>query len=182
MLLRATSIGVDATVTPLHPPGDSEAEGRQQRARARPGIDPERCFARPSSSGRPLAQTRPSGRLQTRTARSRRPPLATQQSATRRDPLLSSPRGSGPTASGGTAGGPPKQPRREHDCFRRQAAALAAQHAVAREPADCSRASPPLPMQIGDCARGCASPALGETGSSRSACVWANAAVSIGLH
>ena len=78
----ASSIGVDATVTPLHPPGDSEAEGRQKRARARPGIDPERCSARPSSSGRPLAQTRPSGRLQTRTAPARRPPLATQQSAT----------------------------------------------------------------------------------------------------
>ena len=79
---RATSIGLIARTTPLHPPGDSEAEGRQERARARPGIDPERCSARPSSSGRPLAQTRPSGRLQTRTAPARRPPLATQQSAT----------------------------------------------------------------------------------------------------
>ena len=55
--------------------------------------------------------------------------------------------------------------------LRRQAAVLAAQHAAAREQADCSRASPPLPMQIRDCARGCASPALGE----RRPRSWANA-------
>ena len=47
-------------------------------------------------------------------------------------------------------------------CNRRQAAVHSAQQAADREPADRSRASPRLPMQIGDRARGCASPAFGE--------------------
>ena len=53
--------------------------------------------------------------------------------------------------------------RRHHDCrFRRQAAARAAHNAVARQPAGRSRTSPPLPMQMGHCARRCAGPAIGE--------------------
>ena len=55
-----------------------------------------------------------------------------------------------------------KRPRRGRDCSRRQAAVHAAQEAAAREPADRSRDSLRLPMQIGDCARRCASPALGD--------------------
>jgi hypothetical protein len=56
----------------------------------------------------------------------------------------------------------PRWPPSPRCSSRRQAAVRAARQAPAEEPADRSRASPPVPMQIGDCDRRCASRAFGE--------------------
>src|SRR6188472_2896833 len=39
LLLRASSIGLIASVTPLDPPGGAEVDGSVQPARARPGVE-----------------------------------------------------------------------------------------------------------------------------------------------
>lgn len=103
LLQGASSIGVDARMTPLHPPGNSEAGATEQRDSVRPAF---------SQSAAPLLHAAvifDAGR----------PPNNSQRPLSRRAARATSISGE---VSGGAAGGPSKQPRRGSDRNRRRRA------------------------------------------------------------
>jgi hypothetical protein len=96
LLSRATTTHLIASLRQLDPPGVSEVDGSGQFHRVRPGVEPARRSAGPSEGsrhyGRPLARTRPPGRLRTFPFARHRDCL--RQAVSERDAALLSSRGS----------------------------------------------------------------------------------------